>query len=356
MKITRRKVLELAAALPATSGATAKATQGMSPAAADPGNSVQLGWLGGAAPTTPTGISWGVPWPKGAVKKEETFVLHDAGGQTLPLQSWPLAWWGDGSVKWSAFSTAVAANVAGPLRLAPGRAGAPTPSVTVKTTTDGVEVRTGKLWCHIPMDGRNIIETLSITSGDQRVVARQGHLVCALEDRARWDSEGITRIERFSSTVKRVTVEQSGPVRATVRIEGIHKADSGPREWLPFTVRLYFYAGQEAIRLVHTIIFDGDEQKDFIRALGVAFTVPMREQVVNRHVRFSGDELSGKSSGLWSEPVQPLTGRRVLQFPGRDIYRDQLAGKAVPNKEQYSQQGQATRFKNARFRKAHGSM
>ena len=89
----------------------------------------------------------------------------------------------------------------------------------------------------------------------------------------------------------------TGPVRAVVKIEGLHK--SATREWLPFTVRLYFYAGAEPIRMVHTIIFDGDHEKDFIKGLGVVFTVPMREQLHNRHVRFSGAD-----GGLWSEPVQ----------------------------------------------------
>ena len=68
----------------------------------------------------------------------------------------------------------------------------------------------------------------------------------------------------------------------------MHKAEAGTREWLPFTVRLYFYGGQAAVRMVHTIVFDGDQEKDFIRGLGVDFAVPMREQVHNRHVRFSG--------------------------------------------------------------------
>ena len=54
--------------------------------------------------------------------------------------------------------------------------------------------------------------------------------------------------------------------------------------------------------MVHTFVFDGDEQKDFIRGLGLVFAVPMREQVHNRHVRFSGED-----DGLWAEPVQPLT-------------------------------------------------
>ena len=53
--------------------------------------------------------------------------------------------------------------------------------------------------------------------------------------------------------------------------EGAHKSETGAREWLPFVVRLYFYAGTEAVRVVHTIVFDGDDQKDFIRGLGLAF-------------------------------------------------------------------------------------
>lgn len=106
-----------------------------------------------------------------------------------------------------------------------------------------------------------------------------------------------------------------------------------------FVVRLYFYAGQESVRLVHTIVYDGDESRDFIRGLGVVFSVPMREQAHNRHVRFSGDGL-----GLWSEPIQPMIGRggRFVAHPqtGVDVYPDQIAGRRVPNKEDYNARGQ----------------
>jgi len=75
-------------------------------------------------------------------------------------------------------------------------------------------------------------------------------------------------------------------------------------------VRLYFYAGLAQVRLVHTIVFDGDDQKDFIHGLGVAFSVPMREQIHNRHVRFSGE-----GDGLWAEPIEPASAR-PLMLPG----------------------------------------
>jgi len=44
--------------------------------------------------------------------------------------------------------------------------------------------------------------------------------------------------------------------------------------------------------------------RDFIRGLGVAFSVPMREQIHNRRVRFSGE-----GDGLWAEPIQPASVR-----------------------------------------------
>src|SRR5438132_589878 len=60
--------------------------------------SVDLNWLGGKAAAAPTGVSWGVPWPKGAVTKAQAFSLSSADGKSLPLQSWPLAYWPDGSL------------------------------------------------------------------------------------------------------------------------------------------------------------------------------------------------------------------------------------------------------------------
>ncbi|HUI57872.1 MAG TPA: hypothetical protein VLY04_23005 [Bryobacteraceae bacterium] len=293
---------------------------------------VLVDWLGGKPPAVATGISWGVPWTRGTYPKDQRFALTDSGGKVLPLQSWPLAWWPDGSLKWSGFAAVVDAGAAGPFRLAPGNSGVPTdaPAVRVRESADGIDIDTGNMQCRIPLQGAALIDSITIGG---RIVARQGRLLCTLEDGSQADT---VRFENFGSAVRKATVEQSGPVRAVVRIEGVHKAEKGSREWLPFTVRLYFYAGDAAVRVVHTIVFDGDQEKDFIRGLGVAFTVPMREQVHNRHVRFSGE-----GAGLWAEPIEPATGaRRLTAAAGDDLYAAQLAGKRIPNKEQFNTQGQ----------------
>ena len=69
-----------------------------------------------------------------------------------------------------------------------------------------------------------------------------------------------------------------------------------------------FLCGQTAVRVVHTIIFDGDQEKDFVRGLGVQFAVPLREEPQNRKVRFAGAD-----GGLWSEPLQPGGGNAAQE-------------------------------------------
>ncbi len=317
MKITRRKAIGV---LASTAAATAVEQNAAAQAAAS--GTAPLAWLGGTAPAAETGISWGVPWPRGTVRKEQAFTLT-AGDKPLPLQSWALAYWPDGSIKWTAFATVAGPGASNSLKLAPGNPAAPAAAVRVNATGAAIDIDTGRLQCRIPREGQFLIESMAM---DGRVVAGKARLLCLLDS-----------AESFTSHIGKVTVEQTGPVRAAVKIEGIHKADQGAREWLPFTVRLYFYAGSEQVRLVHTIVFDGDDQKDFIKGLGVAFTVPMREQAHNRHVRFSGE-----GDGLWAESVQPATGRRMLAAPGGQgsAYADQLAGKRLPNKESFNPAGQ----------------
>ena len=111
--------------------------------------------------------------------------------------------------------------------------------------------------------------------------------------------------QEYVSRVAKVTVEQSGPVRAVVKIEGKHAALAGARQWLPFIVRLYFTAGLESVRMVHSFIFDGDQKTDFIKGLGLTFTVPFREEMQNRHIRFATD-----GDHLFSEPVLMAPGYR----------------------------------------------
>lgn len=292
-----------------------------SAAAVDP---VEINWLGGTPAPVATGVSWGVPWSKGAIKREQNFSLVSAEGKSLPLQTWPLAYWPDGSLKWSGFATVAGAEQNAPLRIVAAEAAAPIEGGKLTVVQDGsaVEIDTGVIKTRLRTSGADLIESIS-TMG--RVVAKGGQLVCILQGGPDVDEGPAPSREKFTSNIHQVTVEQSGPVRAVVKIEGVHKSTDGTREWLPFRVRLYFYAGSEAVRVVHTLIFDGDQQKDFIRGVGLTFAVPLREEALNRHVRFSGAD-----GGLWAEPIQPGAGNPT-QVAGKRI---DTARFYAPNPEQ----------------------
>lgn len=296
---------------------------------------LELRWLGGEAPPGAVGTSWGVPWSKGEIRKDQRFSLVGKDGAALPLQSWPLAYWADGSIKWMGFAT-VAAGEGLTLRTAaqPDTVALP---VAVRESPGTIDVQTGRLQLRIARTGERLVESLLL---DGREIARDGRLSLLLQT----GPEGETR-EKFGMKLERATVEQSGPVRAVIKLEGRHRAASGAsaasarREWLPFVVRLYVYAGSESVRLLHTIVFDGDQEKDFVRGLGVVWTVPLREQLHNRHVRFAGE-----GAGTWAEPVLPMVGRggRFAGDPatGADVYPQQAEGKRVPNREAYRERAQ----------------
>ena len=307
--------LNLPAVLHAANGAPAA---GAAPAGrVVPGDGAELHWLDGQVPAVANGATWGVPWPRGQYTKDTTFALGTAAGKAVPVQSWPLAWWPDGSLKWTAHALGAGTGRTDKLILAPGPPAAPAEPVQVSETADTIEVDTGVIRCTVAKKGATVIASIV---RDGREIARDGRLVALCDDRPAEGAEAV-KTESFVSEIGAVTVEQRGPVRAVVKIAGMHRGLE--RTWLPFSVRLYFYAGGDAVRMMHSFVFDGDEQKDFIRGLGVRFVVPMRDPLYDRHVRFVGE-----GQGLWAEAVRGLTGLR--RDPGEAVKRAQLAGEACP--------------------------
>lgn len=283
---------------------------------------IRLRWLEGA-PQQHGGVAWGVPWPRGAHQKNATFRLRSEDGHNVPIQSWITAYWPDGSIKWTGHALSPDNGVREAYILEAGPATAPERAVTVNESSEGIIVDTGTIRCVIPQSGERLIRT--IEQNDKATV--EGVRLHGM----RQDSpDPGSTVESFTGKVRSAKVEQAGPVRAVVKVDGLHTLDSG-REWLPFTVRLYFFANSNALRMTHTFVFDGDEQRDFIRGLGLSMDVLLRDEPYNRHVRFVGD---GK--GLWGEAVQGLTGLR--RDTGKAVREAQVAGRAVPPPSEWNEQ------------------
>ncbi len=320
-KLSRRSFLASASAAAVTARLTPMAKAGAYPGEAVAGE-VELHWLDGA-PAASLGTSWGVPWLQGRVPAHTTFALRDSTGSGVPLQSWPLAYWPDGTLKWTGHAVTSAA-LAERYTLAPGMPSAPAQPVTA--TRSGREVRLSN----------GVVDVLLATSGPlaissisraERVTARNGRLVLQLQDKP--DDRAGPRHTSWSGVVESTKIEQSGPVRAVVQLSGHYREDSPPRYGtghrtiLPWTMRIYLCAGDESIRLVHHFVWDGDVNRDFIRGLGLQLDVPMSDQPYDRHVRFAGPD-----RGVWGEPVLVLTGLR--RDSGDAVRTAQVAGTATP--------------------------
>lgn len=322
--ITRREFVRhttLAAAVGPLAASLRAAETGPT-AAVVPRDPAALRWLEEGTPSAMSGTSWGMPWPRGLHARETTFALRTGAGEAVPVQSRPLAFWPDGSLKWTAHALSADAPIAAEYRITPGVPAAPNRPVAVVETADAVEVDTGVIRAVIGRKGAALFRSVT---RDGKEIARDGRLVCRLENRT---DPSVVRIENFIGEILRVTVEQTGPVRAVVKLEGRHAGEG--RAWLPFVVRLYFHAGGDGVRMMHTIVFDGDAAKDFIAGLGVTFAVPLRGALHDRHVRFGGEE-----GGVFAEAVRGVTGLR--RDPGAAVREAQIAGRATPPLAEWSQ-------------------
>lgn len=269
-------------------------------------------WLDGAPPSRHEGQTWGVPWPRGTVARRAGFALAGAGGVPVPVQSWVTATWPDGSVKWTAHAIPAGEGAAG-YRVKKGTAARVQAPVTVTETADSITIASGPLRWEIGRSGAAIVR--AAREVDRVLIENVG-----LIGEARIGSTGGERLV-LQGVIERAVVEQSGPVRAVIRIEGRHRG--GGRSILPFTVRLYAYAGARALRIVHSVVYDLDPAELFLSGLGVTTGVPMRGALHDRHVRLATGEET-----MFAEAVRPLTGLR--RDPGKAARNAQVAGKTVP--------------------------
>lgn len=314
-KLTRRKFVKNAALTAAGIPALAAISHsGFDNKAAE---KAPLHWLD--KPSVPArGVTWGVPWPKGKVKKDSGFLLT-AGQDEKAVQSWPLAYWPDGTLKWTAHAVGSPAAAGGNWQLQTGKLKTNPVQSLIEETDALLKVDTGKLECVIEKKGNVVFKSLSIAGKE---TATNAKLVLLVQAQTSDEEQGTFSVSRFEGRVGKLTVEQNGPVRAVVKIEGVHS--DAKTQLLPYIIRLYFYAESESVKMMHTIIYDADENKDFIRGIGIRFDVPFQNtELHNRHIRFTGE-----NRGIFAESVRGLTGLR--RDPGKPFTESQVAGTATP--------------------------
>lgn len=278
---------------------------------------VPLHWVGNV-PQKDRPVAFGVPFAKGEWKDVSRLTVV-GNNVELPTDAWVNARWEDGSVKWAGLSTVVPSNT-DHLNVRFTNAKHHVSPLQIHDLPTQYLISTGKIDAFVSKQGKCLMDSLLL---DGKKIGGSCQLVASLKDGS-----------SFTSAIHNVEIERQGKMSAVVKISGVHQNDQ--KQWLPFTVRLYFYGQSDQVKMVHSFVYDGEQTKDFIASLGVRFLVPMREQAYNRHVAFACD-----GQGVWSEPVQPLDGRTWLRLDNQNWQAKQMDGERIPEPDAFGTQGQS---------------
>ncbi len=244
-----------------------------------------------AADDTAPLVTGGVPLPKGALRDPAAVRLR-RGDADVPLQTRTVAYWPDQSIKWLLLTfpadggTVQGASGEGealPFKLTrrdgsktayrldyggSARMGRPQAALTAKQQSEGIVIDTGPLQLELAA-GRQWLRSAKF--GGREVLARGGarSFVDFLRTEPTYPcttthAQGAPDEGGFCA--QSIRLEEAGPLRAVVRLEGMTTAQQPTR----VVLRLEAFAGRSVVRLFHTAEFlHKDPRVAFVQRMGV---------------------------------------------------------------------------------------
>ena len=274
-------------------------------------------------------LTFGVPFPKGVLGSDAHLRLIDRQGKEVPLQARTLARWDDRTVKWVLVDAQAPAS-GGDYRLEYGsevRRRAAAPPLVVREGEEGVEVTTGPLRALISRSRYSFPAELWFDdNGDGRF--EEAERVSAAEPGAFHLRDLAGNSYTSAGRPDEVVVEESGPLRAVIRVSGRHLSGRSPL--FGYTVRLHFFAGQPYVRAAHTFLNDA-EAAEFttIRSLtlhlpiaGPGLEPPLRLSQLHDN-RYELVQNGRTSRGRRAEGIVRFrNGRRTVTLALRDFWQN----------------------------------
>ena len=260
---------------------------------------IDFKWLAPRAQKTAP-VTFGAPWARGALKKGEGLAMIASDGAPVAAQTKNTAYWPDGSVKWTAHSAVLESERNYTISKVVAEQPREGRVITAaQREDDAITVESALLECRIER-GAKLIASL-------RRAARQpleADLVALIETVEEHERCKVSTVRQFHGETRGVTLEESGPVRVVVKLEGAHlsggSAGSTTCEVFPFCVRLYFYAGSDEVKIVHSFMVNIDENEEFLKGIAIQFKFAASGEQFNRHVGFTGE------TGIFYEGVQGM--------------------------------------------------
>lgn len=228
--------------------------------------------------------TWGCTWEKGKCQETTQYVCHNEEGNEVPMQSRITAYWQDGSVKWTAH-TADCRLLGKGMEVVPGTPAPLKDGIELTENAQEFNIDSGLLSVKIPKQGAYLFETISQKGKEH---AYKGRPVLLLEEPI--SVNGLKgRVEKeYRGTIKSVSVEEWGRLQCIIKYEGTH-VDAEGVEKMPFIIRMKVAYNCPNLEFTHTFLYDGDEDKDFLKGLGIVFDMPLTGEIYNRHIKLTGD-------------------------------------------------------------------
>ena len=274
-------------------------------------------------------VTFGSYWEKGILvipnfKNDgmDSFVLQNENKESIPVQSRITAWWPDGSIKWVAHTvdaSKMGQEAALTAQIKLGEVSEETAelvSMIIRRDDNWLYIDNGVLSLKVPT-GKNKADTLAediFLNGKLRV--KKASPVLYLEEQGNenstnFDLDGQTKVTRaYKAAITAVTIEEDGPLALTIKAEGSYQHQNQNK--MKFCIRMYINKDSSDIRFVHTFFFDGDEQTDFLKGLGIRFDTVLEGRPYEHHIRFAG-ELPFKEAAILLNSSYPRLQPSVLK-------------------------------------------
>ena len=259
--------------------------------------------------------TFGCMWKQGECSTDTGYVCRSAEGREVPIQSRVTAFWPDGSVKWTAH-TADAEKLGSEAEVLTGNP-APYEGMTVAEDADGIVLKSGLITVNVKKDGRYLFES---AERDGKAFLKNALPVLMLEEPGVLQGHPVKIQKDYKGVIEKVSVEQEGKLTTILRYDGIHVSEDGDRK-LPFIIRMEAGYNNPNLKFTHTFLYDGDEERDFLKGLGIRFETPVSGEYYNRHVKFTGDY------GVFHEALVPLTAWRPRM--AQELYKRQMTGEKL---------------------------
>ncbi|MCC6466457.1 MAG: hypothetical protein IT463_14045 [Planctomycetes bacterium] len=210
----------------------------------------QNGWQALQAPVTA-----GIPLPKGLHSNvNQLRIQRQAGGANVPAQFEVTSRWADGSIRWvlcDFIADLSGAGGVGLYQLNNGGTGSATgTSLSVTNAAADITVSTGPLVFKLSKTGFRLFESVLIDRDNDTQVDDECLNTAALKGVV--VSEGVNEFTMNQLAPTRIAVEQSGPIRATIVAEGVHRNTTLGQNKLAWVVRITAWNGQPHVRVSYS--------------------------------------------------------------------------------------------------------